>query len=169
MSTKNNSDTKYYGRDLVTWCNVCNMSAKKYSDSEYYGRDLVTWFNICNMSAKNNSDSEYCGRSCNIWSATTIVNPRKNFKFAIYIPQLIFEFLNFKFYILQLIFGNVDETILNDAKLQSGPKRAYRDQNRWILYQRRARNTTAFKHIKESSSRPLTKLSYSNLHRRVDV
>ena len=41
-----------------------------------------------------------------------------------YIPQLIFEFLNFKFYILQLIFGNVDETNLNDAKLQNGLKRA---------------------------------------------
>ena len=48
--------------------NVYNMSAKNISDSEYYGRDLVTWCNvsnvsnICNMSAKNNSDSEYYGR-----------------------------------------------------------------------------------------------------------
>ena len=56
--------------------------------------------------------------------ATTIVNPRKNFKFAIYIPQLIFEFLNFKFYILQLIFGNVEKTSPSDGKLQNGLKRA---------------------------------------------
>ena len=47
MSAKNNSDSEYYGRDLVTWCkvsNVCNMLAKNNSDSEYYGRDLVTWW-----------------------------------------------------------------------------------------------------------------------------
>ena len=42
MSAKNNSDSEYYGRDLVMWCNVCNMSAKNNSDSEYYGRDFVT-------------------------------------------------------------------------------------------------------------------------------
>ena len=42
MSAKNNSDSEYYGRDLVTWCKVCNMSAKNNSDSEYYGRDFVT-------------------------------------------------------------------------------------------------------------------------------
>ena len=45
MSAKNNSDNEYYGRDLVTLCNVsnvCNMSATNNSDSEYYGRDLVT-------------------------------------------------------------------------------------------------------------------------------
>ena len=41
MSAKNNSDSEYYGRDLVTWCNVCSM-AKNNSDSEYYGRDFVT-------------------------------------------------------------------------------------------------------------------------------
>ena len=44
MSVKNNSDSEYYGRDLVTWCkvsNVCNMSVKNNSDSKYYGRDLV--------------------------------------------------------------------------------------------------------------------------------
>ena len=55
MSAKNNSDSEYYGRDIVTWCkasNVCNMSAKNHSDSEYYGRYLVTWCNISNMSAK---------------------------------------------------------------------------------------------------------------------
>ena len=47
------------------WCNVYNMSGKNNSDSEYYGRDLVTWCkvsNVCNMWAKNNSDSEYYGR-----------------------------------------------------------------------------------------------------------
>ena len=41
----NNTDSEYYGRDLVMWCNVsniCNMSAKNNSDSEYYGRDFVT-------------------------------------------------------------------------------------------------------------------------------
>ena len=45
MSTKYNSDSEYYGRDLVKWgrsCNVYNMSAKNNSDSEYYGRDFVT-------------------------------------------------------------------------------------------------------------------------------
>ena len=45
MSAKNNSESEYYGRDLVMWCNVtkvCNMSAKNNSDSEYYGRDFVT-------------------------------------------------------------------------------------------------------------------------------
>ena len=45
MWAKNNSDSEYYGRDLVEWCNfskVCNMSAKTNSDSEYYGRDFVT-------------------------------------------------------------------------------------------------------------------------------
>ena len=47
MSAKNNSDSEYYGRDLVRWCHVCNMSAKNNSDSEYYGRDL------CNHSQKN--------------------------------------------------------------------------------------------------------------------
>ena len=55
MSAKNNSDSEYYGRDLVTWCkvcNVCNMSTKNNSESEYYGRDLVTWCNVTNMSAK---------------------------------------------------------------------------------------------------------------------
>ena len=65
MSAKNNSDSEYYGRDLVMGCKVSNMSAKNNSDSEYCGRDLVTWcnfFNVCNMSAKNNSDSEYYGR-----------------------------------------------------------------------------------------------------------
>ena len=42
---KNNSDSEYYGRDLVKWCNfcnVCNMLAKNNSDSEYYGRYFVT-------------------------------------------------------------------------------------------------------------------------------
>ena len=34
--------TVQYGGDLVTWCNVCNMSTKNNSDSEYYGRDFVT-------------------------------------------------------------------------------------------------------------------------------
>ena len=62
MLEKNNSDSEYYGRDLVMWCNVSNMLAKINSDSEYYERDLVTWCNVCNMSAKNNSDSEYYGR-----------------------------------------------------------------------------------------------------------
>ena len=41
----NASDNEYYGRDLVTSCNVskvCNMLAKNNSDSEYYGRDFVT-------------------------------------------------------------------------------------------------------------------------------
>ena len=45
MSAKNNSDNddnEYYGRDLVMWCNVCNMIEKNNSDSEYYGRDFVT-------------------------------------------------------------------------------------------------------------------------------
>ena len=47
MSAKKNSDSEYYGRDIVTWCNVsnvCNMLAKNNSDSdsEYYGRDFVT-------------------------------------------------------------------------------------------------------------------------------
>ena len=45
MSAKNNSDSEYYGKDLVGRCkvnNVCNMSAKNNSDSEYYGRDFVT-------------------------------------------------------------------------------------------------------------------------------
>ena len=42
MLEKNNSDSEYYGRDLVTWCNLCNMSTKNNSDSEYYGRDFVT-------------------------------------------------------------------------------------------------------------------------------
>ena len=45
MSAKNNNESEYYGRDLVTWCNVtnvCNMSAKNNCDSEYYGRDFVT-------------------------------------------------------------------------------------------------------------------------------
>ena len=42
--------SEYYGRDLVMWFNVCNMSAKNNSDSsEYYGRDLVTWCNVCNI------------------------------------------------------------------------------------------------------------------------
>ena len=62
--------TAQYGGDLVTWCNVsnvCNMSAKNNSDSEYYGRFLVTWCNVCNMSAKNNSDSEYYGRDIVTW------------------------------------------------------------------------------------------------------
>ena len=55
MSAKINSDSEYYGRDLVTWCkvsNVCNMSEKNNSHSEYYGSDLVMWCNISNMSAK---------------------------------------------------------------------------------------------------------------------
>ena len=55
MSTKNNSDREYYGRDLVTWCkvsNVCNMSGKNNSDGVFYGRDLVKWCNISNISAK---------------------------------------------------------------------------------------------------------------------
>ena len=45
MLAKNNTDSEYYGRDFVTWCNVsniCNMSGKNNSDSEYYGRDFVT-------------------------------------------------------------------------------------------------------------------------------
>ena len=42
MSAKNNSESEYYGGDLVTWCNVTNMSAKNNSESEYYGRDLLT-------------------------------------------------------------------------------------------------------------------------------
>ena len=45
MSAKYNSESEYYGRDLVTWCNVtnvCNMLAKNNNDSEYYGRDFVT-------------------------------------------------------------------------------------------------------------------------------
>ena len=45
MSEKNKSDSEYYGRDLVTRCNVskvCKMSSKNNSDSEYYGRDFVT-------------------------------------------------------------------------------------------------------------------------------
>ena len=42
MSATNNSDSEYYGRDLVTCCNVSNMSEKNNSDSEYYGRDFVT-------------------------------------------------------------------------------------------------------------------------------
>ena len=41
MSAKNNSDSEYYGRDLVMWCKVFNMSTKNNSDSEYYGRDFV--------------------------------------------------------------------------------------------------------------------------------
>ena len=47
----------------VTWCNVTNMSTKNNSESEYYGGDLVTWCNVTNMSekAKNNSESEYYG------------------------------------------------------------------------------------------------------------
>ena len=55
MSEKNNSDSEYYERDLVTWCkvsNVCNMSEKNNSDGEYYGRDIVKWCNISSMSAK---------------------------------------------------------------------------------------------------------------------
>ena len=51
---KNNSDSEYYGRDLVTWCYVCNMSAKNNSDSEYYGRDFVTQNKKYYMSAINN-------------------------------------------------------------------------------------------------------------------
>ena len=54
--------TAQYGGDLVTWCNITNMSAKNNSESEYYGGDLVTWCNVTNMSAKNNSESEYYGR-----------------------------------------------------------------------------------------------------------
>ena len=42
MSEKNNSDSEYYERDHVTWCNVCNTSAKNNSDNEYYGIDFVT-------------------------------------------------------------------------------------------------------------------------------
>ena len=42
MSAKNNSDSEYYGIDIVTWCKVCNMWAKNNSDSEYYARDFVT-------------------------------------------------------------------------------------------------------------------------------
>ena len=45
MSAKNNSESEYYGIDLVTWCNVtkvCNMSAKNNCYSKYYGRDFVT-------------------------------------------------------------------------------------------------------------------------------
>ena len=34
MSAKNNSESEYYGGDLVTWCNVTNMSAKNNSESE---------------------------------------------------------------------------------------------------------------------------------------
>ena len=41
MSAKNNSDSEYYGRDLVRWCNVYNLSVKNNSDSEYYGGDFV--------------------------------------------------------------------------------------------------------------------------------
>ena len=70
MSAKNNSESEYYGGDLVTWCKVTNMSAKDNSESdsesEYYGGDLVTWCNITNMSAKNNSESEYYGGGCKI-------------------------------------------------------------------------------------------------------
>ena len=69
MST-NNTDSEYYGRDLVMWCNVsniCNMLAKNNSDSEYYGRNLVTWCNVYNISAKNNSDNEYYGRDLVTW------------------------------------------------------------------------------------------------------
>ena len=52
--------TAQYGGDLVTWCNVTNMSAKNNSESGYYGGDLFMWCNV-NMSAKNNSESEYYG------------------------------------------------------------------------------------------------------------
>ena len=57
MLEKNNSDSEYYGRDLVAWCNVCNMLAKKIVIVNIVG-DLVTF-----------------------GPATTIVNRGKNFKF----------------------------------------------------------------------------------------
>ena len=59
MSEKNNSDSEYYGRDLVTWCKVCNvynMLAKYNSNRKYYGRDLVKWYNfyeVCNIKVTN--------------------------------------------------------------------------------------------------------------------
>ena len=58
------------------WCNITNMSAKNNSESEYYARDLVMWCNVsnvCNMLAKNNSDSEYYGRDL-----VTFVTCRQN-------------------------------------------------------------------------------------------
>ena len=42
MWAKNNSDSEYYKRDLVMWCNVYNLSAKINSYSAYYGGDFVT-------------------------------------------------------------------------------------------------------------------------------
>ena len=62
MLANNNSDSEYYGRDLVMLCNVCNMLAKNNSDSEYYGRDLVSWcnvYNVCNIEVTNVKSSKY--------------------------------------------------------------------------------------------------------------
>ena len=51
MLAKNNSDNEYYGRDLVTWCDVCNMSAKNNSDSNVC--------NVCNIEVTNVKSSKY--------------------------------------------------------------------------------------------------------------
>ena len=84
MSAKNNSDTQYYGRDLVTWCNVsnvCNMSSQNNSDNEYYGRDLVTWCNVVTCRQKIIVIVNIVGDLVTYGPTTATVNPGKNFKF----------------------------------------------------------------------------------------
>ena len=36
MSAKNDSDSEYYGRDLVKWCKVCNIEVTNVKSSKYF-------------------------------------------------------------------------------------------------------------------------------------